>query len=129
MVMAFEPRGITGNPDHIAITRATTEAIILIPIDQRPDLFYWDLTEPAALRLKEISDIPFVGLATSAINTIIDTSAHLEAHWKAIHCHNSQSDPLPAFLTEIFELQDGKEYFVKTTASAHDAPLATDFFS
>ena len=89
MVMAFEPRSITGNPDHIAITRATTEAISLISIDQRPNLFYWDLTEPAALRLKEISDIPFEGLATSAINTFIDTSTHLETHWKAIHYHKS----------------------------------------
>lgn len=129
MVMAFEPRGITGNPDHIAITRAATEAISLVPIDQRPDLFYWGLTETAAQRLKEISDIPFVGLDSGDINTIIDTSAYLETHWKAIRCHKSQSDPLPPFLTEIFELQDGKEYFVKTNASTKNAPVTTDFFS
>lgn len=129
MVMAFEPHGITGNPDHIAITRASTEAISLMRIDQRPDLFYWGLTEPAAQRLKEISGIPFAGLESGAINTIIDTSAHLGTHWKAIRCHKSQSDPLPPFLTEIFELQDGKEYFVKTNASTKNDPFATDFFS
>ncbi len=89
MVMAFEPHGITGNPDHIAITRASTEAISLMRIDQRPDLFYWGLTEPAAQRLKEISGIPFAGLESGAINTIIDTSAHLGTHWKAIRCHRS----------------------------------------
>tara|TARA_B100000809_G_C15050408_1_gene498747 strand:+ start:168 stop:566 length:399 start_codon:yes stop_codon:yes gene_type:complete len=87
--MAFEPHSVTGNPDHIAITRATTEAISLMPIDQKPDLFYWGLTERAAQRLKEISDIPFVGLDSGVSNTIIDTSAHLDTPWKAIRCHRS----------------------------------------
>ena len=46
MVMALEPRGITGNPDHLAITRATTEAISPMPIDKNLISFIGALLNP-----------------------------------------------------------------------------------
>ncbi|MDA0768792.1 MAG: PIG-L family deacetylase [Chloroflexi bacterium] len=129
VVMAFGPGGITGNPDHVAITRAATSAIQRMPQQLRPSLFYWAIPEAIASRLRELSDIPFVGVPKQDINTVIDTSDFLETQLNAIRCHKSQSDPMPPVLTERLKMHAGDEYFVRVGPGADSENISNDIFS
>ena len=121
-VLTFEPGGITGNPDHVAVTEATTLAFV----DSYPQaadtgdndrrLYYWTIPDKIARHLRSISDIPFKGTPETRITTVIDTNAHLDAQRQAIRCHRSQADPVPMVLRERLEAQNGREYFVRVGA-------------
>ena len=119
VVLTFDSGGITGNPDHIAVSQATTRAFLEV-YQGRPEngpatfrLYYWAVPDSIAASLRRISQVPFVGVPPSAITTIIDVNQFLDQQWQAIRCHRSQSDPVPLELAERLKAQAGKEFFVR----------------
>ncbi len=122
VVLTFEPGGITGNPDHIAVAKATTLAFV----DSYPHaagtgdddrrLYYWTIPDKVARHLRSISDIPVSGTPEICVTTAIDVNAHLDTQWQAIRRHRSQTDPVPKVLRERLEAQNGREYFVRVGA-------------
>jgi LmbE family N-acetylglucosaminyl deacetylase len=122
VVLTFEPEGITGNPDHVAVTEATTLAFLdSYPLaartgDNARRLYYWTIPDKIARHLRSISDIPFKGTPERCVTTVIETNSYLDTQRQAIKCHRSQTNPVPTVLRERLEAQNGREYFVRAGA-------------
>ena len=111
VVVAFDQNGVYGHPDHIAVTRATSAALIAAASAD----FECDSTDPphAASKFyyfawmqatKEAYERAFGELVMTidgverravawpewALSARIDTSAHWQRAWEAIRCHRSQ---------------------------------------
>ncbi len=111
VVVTFDPNGMYGHPDHVAISQLTTTAVAVAA-----DPGYQGLTRGAPHRVakmyyrafvraeQEAYEATFGRLAMPvdsverrftawpewAITTRIDTSAYWEQVWRAIACHRSQ---------------------------------------
>lgn len=115
VVITFGPDGVTGHPDHIAVSQFTTAAVVAAvdPVfsnsdqsDQSPPhrvskLYYMSKTKAyvAAYRTMFGDDvgIPVDGVERGlvpweawAITTWIDAEAHWQTVWRAVTCHQSQ---------------------------------------
>ncbi len=111
LVLTFGPGGITGNPDHIAVTDAVKYA--LRDFQSQPlNLWQWVLPEDVAVELRRMSGAPFAGAAPEEITTVMDVSEHMDRQRAAIDCHRSQSVPMPEVLRERLRLQRGSEFFI-----------------
>lgn len=134
VVLTFDPRGITGNPDHMAVTKAVSLAFSdvygLATRGQRPQnrLYYWTIPEAIARHLRDLSNIPFVGASDESITTVIDVSDFKERQWQAIACHQSQSNPVPLVLKERLYAQKGQESFVLHGVQKPGGAIGTDLF-
>ncbi|MFQ5873238.1 MAG: PIG-L deacetylase family protein [Dehalococcoidia bacterium] len=134
VVITFDPGGITANPDHVAVTKAVSQAFSdIYPRQQGQDLlqsrlYYWVVPQTIATHLREVSNIDFVGTPEDSITTIIDVSASLGRQWQAIRCHKSQSDPIPAVLKERLQAQGGREFFVRAGRVPQASGVETDLF-
>lgn len=111
VVVTFDPNGMYGHPDHIAISQLTTTAVAVAA-----DPSYQGLTRGAPHRVAKLYyraflqaeqqayeatfghlvmpvdsiERRFTAWPEWAITTRIDTSAHWEQVWRAIGCHRSQ---------------------------------------
>jgi LmbE family N-acetylglucosaminyl deacetylase len=111
VVVTFDPNGMYGHPDHIAISQLTTTAVLA-----SADPSYQGLTRGAPHRVAKLYyraflqgeqeayeatfghlvmpvegvERRFTAWPEWAITTRIDTSAHWERVWQAIVCHRSQ---------------------------------------
>jgi LmbE family N-acetylglucosaminyl deacetylase len=111
VVVTFDPNGMYGHPDHIAISQLTTTAVVAAA-----DPSYHSLTAGSPHRVAKLYYRAFVQAEQAAyeatfgrlvmpvdrverrftvwpewaITTRIDTSAHWEQVWRAIACHRSQ---------------------------------------
>ncbi len=117
VLLTFAPGGITGNPDHIAMTAAVVGAFSSgetnVEHNNSPTLYFWSIPDSIAEHLRSISPIPFVGVPEEDVSAIIDTSSYQAQQWEAIRCHKSQSDPLPRVLKDRMDAQSGREFFVR----------------
>jgi LmbE family N-acetylglucosaminyl deacetylase len=111
VVVTFDQNGVYGHPDHIAVTRAATAALVLAadasgwtaddhPPYTVPKLYYFAWTQDK----REAYEQAFGELVMYiegverrsvpwpqwAISTRVDTSAHWEQVWAAIRRHRSQ---------------------------------------
>lgn len=112
-VVTFEPGGGYGHPDHMAISRLTTQAFELagdrsaFPEVGDPwiieRLFYTTIPrsffERLVARMRQLGmeppdeDMPRDnprGLGDDSITTVVDVSATVDAKWAAINCHRTQ---------------------------------------
>jgi LmbE family N-acetylglucosaminyl deacetylase len=120
VVVTFDPNGMYGHPDHIAISQLTTTAVMVAA-----DPSYQELTPSSPHRVaklyyraflpaeQEAYESTFGRLAMPvdrverrftawpewAITSRIDASAHWEQVWQAIACHRSQLPGLPKLKT------------------------------
>lgn len=111
VVVTFDPNGMYGHPDHVAISQLTTTAVVAAA-----DPSYRGLTGTAPHRVAKLYyraflrgeqeeyeatfghlvmpvdsiERRFTAWPEWAITTRIDTSAHWERVWQAIICHRSQ---------------------------------------
>ena len=111
VIVTFDPTGIYGHPDHIAISQLTVAAIL-----HAGDPHFRDATNAEPYRVSKLYYITpsqqqlttyqaaFGELATQvdgvlrraygwepwAITTRIDTRMHWKTAWKAVSCHQSQ---------------------------------------
>jgi LmbE family N-acetylglucosaminyl deacetylase len=126
VVVTFDPTGVYGHPDHIAICQLTTAAVAAAsdpfyagegaqPAYQVAKLYYFVDTEESL----ELYQDAFGELVTRidgqerrataweswAITTHLDTSAHWQRVWDAVRCHQTQ---LPGYQT-LADLSDERK--------------------
>ncbi|MBA3868899.1 MAG: PIG-L family deacetylase [Chloroflexota bacterium] len=111
VIVTFDPNGVYGHPDHIAISQLTTAAVVCAA-----DSCYGDTNKDAHYRVSKLYYLAplseqlaiyqtafgeFVihvdgtprrasGWDTWAITTRIDAEAHWQTVWQAVSCHKSQ---------------------------------------
>ena len=94
VVITFGPDGISGHPDHKAISRATTVAFeMLTESGSGPrKLYYVTIPESA---LAEIGNKDLDGIKTrpdDEVTTTINITGHLDTKIRALEAHSSQQD-------------------------------------
>jgi LmbE family N-acetylglucosaminyl deacetylase len=95
IILTFGPDGISGHPDHVAVSRYTAEAF------QRATdvtaLYHLSVPQSLAdaLGMEQIHAVP-----DSAITHIVDISEVWDAKMTAIRCHCSQMDESPILQDE-----------------------------
>ena len=100
VVVTFDPDGVYGHPDHIAISQFTTAAIVAAADPAIAKLYHiawleptWAAYQSAFKKLTSTVDgverhvVPWPDWT---ITTKIDTRAHCDTVWRAISCHHSQ---------------------------------------
>ena len=102
VVITFGPDGISGHPDHKAISKATTVAFeMLTESGGGPrKLYYVTIPESA---LAEIGNEDLAGVRTrpdDEVTTMINITGHLDTKIQALEAHNSQQDA--RWLAEMF---------------------------
>jgi LmbE family N-acetylglucosaminyl deacetylase len=111
VVVTFDPHGVYGHPDHIAICQLTTAAVVAAaqpgfdqspvwPAHQMAKLYYLAQTNESIGRYQRVFgnlamqiggvERHAVGWPDWAITTQIDTSAYWQQVWQAAACHRSQ---------------------------------------
>jgi LmbE family N-acetylglucosaminyl deacetylase len=120
--VTFDHNGVYGHPDHMAVTRATTAAVVAAadpefasdagPAHRVSKLYYFAWTR----EVQEAYEQAFGELCMQidgverraitwpqwTISTRVDTSAHWGRVWEAIRCHRSQ---LPGY-QKLLDLPD-----------------------
>lgn len=86
-LVAFDPSGITGHPDHTAATRIAIE----LGRGLRLGVLGWTLPRAVADRLHAELGVGFVGHDPDGIDLIVDVDR--AAQRRAIACHASQAVP------------------------------------
>jgi LmbE family N-acetylglucosaminyl deacetylase len=121
VVLTFDPYGVYGHPDHIAISQYATAAVVAaadsqfaksqdLPSHRVSKLYYIVETEAAlstyqaafgelTLSVGGQERLP-VAWPRWSITTRVDTSAYREQVWEAISCHRSQMPDI-AHLTAL----------------------------
>ena len=133
-VLTYDEGGITGNPDHIAVSKVTTLAFKDYEVHAtsenpgEPRLFHWALPETVVTHIRESSGVEFVGTPDNAITTAIDVRDFLERQREAIACHRTQSVPFPEVLKRRLEGQNGREFFVQIGAPSPVTEIRSDLF-
>ncbi len=111
VVVTFDPNGVYGHPDHIAISQFTSAAVVAaadpryeevraLPPHRVSKLYYLAITQQAlAAYQAAFGDLVMcidgkerraAGWEDWAITTCINTAAYWQQVWKAISCHQSQ---------------------------------------
>lgn len=119
VVVTFDPNGVYGHPDHIAISQFTTAAVVAAadpdylgaqdgPPHRVAKLYYKVATREfltayqAALgelvMRVDGHERRAIGWEPWAITTWIDTAAHWQRVWQAVACHKSQLPGYQALL-------------------------------
>ncbi|MCB0197666.1 MAG: PIG-L family deacetylase [Anaerolineae bacterium] len=109
VVLTFDPYGVYGHPDHIAIAQFTTAAVVQaadglrvngVPSHRVDALYYRVLTAPELMAYQSafgdlVMTIDGVERRATAwpewaVTTRIDTRAYVEQVWQAVQAHCSQ---------------------------------------
>ena len=108
VVVTFDPFGVYGHPDHIAISQLTTAAIttaVSQPIDghlpHQVDKLYYITTSPEEMAIYQsvfgdlVMQIDGVERRAFAwpqwsVTTKVNAAPYWQQVWKAIHCHRTQ---------------------------------------
>jgi len=102
-VITFGPDGISGHPDHKAISKATRVAFEkFAKVGDGPRKLYY-VTIPESV-LTDVGSEDVNGVITrpdDEITTIIDISGHLDTKIRALEAHSSQQDA--RWLAEILQ--------------------------
>ena len=107
LVMTHDPTGGYGHPDHITISRHTTDALADRP--KSPLLYYLCFPRSNFQRMwrkmLELGikppfggdDVDVMGTPDDAVTTIKDVGGFLEVKKESLNCHRTQIDPNGAF--------------------------------
>lgn len=127
VVITFHPNGISGHPDHRAVTRWTSE--VLSEQKSPPRLFYYGLTAWQVARFAEQRGL--FPMNEKEWNCTIDVSAHLAQKIAAIECHASQAELWKMFekLPVSYAEFAGREHFSLVLPMGSKKIILTDLFS
>lgn len=98
LLVAFEPGGVTGHPDH----RAATGAAARVARRRGLPVLEWGVAPGVARALNRELGTAFVGLDG------VDVAVDRAAQWRAIRCHTTQARDNPV-LRRRLELQGGHD--------------------
>jgi len=131
VVITFGPDGISGHPDHKAISKATTAAfeMLIESVNGPRKLYYVTIPESA---LAEIGNEDLDSIRTrpdDEITTTINITGHLDTKIRALEAHSSQQDA--RWLAEMFRQAGesswtGREYLY--LAKPRHSSKETDIF-
>jgi len=122
LIVTFGPDGITGHPDHIAVSRWTTRAAVVAGCRQ---LLYATMTAEFARRHQDLHDDlgiwmdggPRTILSPDIAMHVVPTENERRAKAKALRAHASQTTSLIELIgDETFDGWWVDEYFRKPTA-------------
>lgn len=129
-----------GHRDHAHIRDATLAAVNLA--SHHVERVYLHCLARSALRrwadhMRDVNpaspylDVEELGLGTpdEEITTVIDTSAHLQARWKAIRTHASQTSPFEALADDVAPLFLEVDRLRRVVPSWDGGPTETALFS
>ncbi len=109
VVLTFGPDGITGHPDHRAVSCLVTE-LLQRETEQKIRLFYLAFTRTMAQKLLDISGRQLAWVADRFIDTVIEVSAgELAQSVRAISQYKSQFDPEAMGQILEFHRQSGRK--------------------
>jgi len=121
VVITFGPEGITGHPDHQAISHFTTDAFFDAGRpDKYPKLKEWglDIYQPAKLyysvlpkKVAESLSFKLQGVEDNKITAIIDVSRYSHIKKDALFCHRTQMPDFKKFSDQDLLGLSTKEYF------------------
>ena len=136
VVITFDPYGLYGHPDHIAIAQYTTAAVVAAAdrgypyggLAHRVSKLYYRVTLPTELQIYEAA---FGRLAMTvdgterqgvtwpewAVTTRMDTSVYWKQVWDAVRCHRSQ---LPGY-DKLMNLSPAQQQALFSTESYYRA--------
>ncbi len=115
-LMTFEPRGITGHLDHIAISFITTH--VFYQQHYAKKLMYACMSEPQRAQVSRLPEY-FVyfppGYKSHEVDEIIDVSSVWSTRLKALKAHKSQKKDMESFILPVYENAPKEEYFLVKT--------------
>jgi len=121
VVITFGPEGITGHPDHQAISHFTTDAFFAAgKAEKYPELLAMGLEpyQPAKLYysvlpkgVAESLSLRLEGVDDREITTMIDVSPYTHIKKDALFCHRTQLPGFRKFSEEDLDRLATKEYF------------------
>lgn len=149
VVVTFDPHGMYGHPDHIAISQATTHAVMLAADGQgssaphRVSKLYYRVYADAALEAYQGvfgalkmqvggAERGATGWREWNITTRVDVRARVDAVWRAIACHRSQmliDDSLQDRFRAVHAGALGSETYYRVFSRVNGGPAPeTDLF-
>ena len=101
VVVTFDPFGLYGHPDHVAICQLTTAAVVAAAASHRVDKLYYMTLGPQAWAAYQeafkllVSRVDGVERQATpwpdwSISARIDTRDEWERVWRAVRCHQTQ---------------------------------------
>jgi N-acetyl-1-D-myo-inositol-2-amino-2-deoxy-alpha-D-glucopyranoside deacetylase len=145
VVLTFGPDGFYGHPDHLAVSRATTDAVLAVgeEADGRRVRALYYTTMPRE-RFREIAERPnsrwsditpeqlaTMGTPLAEITTIVDVGPFVERKRAAMAAHRTQfgdSGPLHELPRDEVDLWLGREHFVRAALPWDDPAAPFDPF-
>lgn len=111
-LFTYEPRGISGHIDHIAVSMITSFLFDKLPYAET--LFYYCLSKKARETQGNDYFIHFPpGYNKEDIGMIVDTSSVWDIKIKAMHCHQSQKHDIERVLSRQLQLPREEYFLVK----------------
>ncbi|GGK75754.1 PIG-L deacetylase family protein [Mangrovihabitans endophyticus] len=104
-LLAFDPNGVTGHPDHRRASEAALAAADAVGLP----LLAWAIPQRVAARLNAEFGTAFAGRSDRDLPIVLAVSRHLQR--RAIACHRSQSTENPV-LRRRLRLLGGQEYLM-----------------
>ncbi len=141
VVITFGPDGISGHPDHVAISHLTTAAFRSAGLPERfpehleegldphqPARLYYLALPQSVVEESGRDDIS--GTSDENITTILDVAAYAETKVKALHCHRTQVSDYTRFLESAPPGRLEKEYYsLAIPAPERKDGVETDLFA
>lgn len=109
ILLTFEPRGVSGHIDHIAVSMITSYVFERLPFAKK--LMYYCLSKAR----REKIDTYFIyfppGYSDEEIQETVDIETYWDTKVKAMHCHKSQMHDVKTVLSQTSDLPK-EEYFL-----------------
>jgi LmbE family N-acetylglucosaminyl deacetylase len=108
-IMTFEPRGVSGHLDHIAVSMITTHLFYKLSFIKK--LMYYCLSEKRRAKVGDYFVYFPPGYKDSEIQEVVDIEDHWDIKVRAMHCHESQMHDVQNVLKQSRDLPK-KECFL-----------------
>jgi len=105
-VITFGPDGISGHPDHVAVSRLATDAFDAVAGEGFVRRLYYVAPSPAT---QQGCGVPAGEVGEGVVG--IDIGPYREAKVRAMQCHRSQHQPFPSETAEEAERMVCHEFF------------------
>lgn len=121
VVITFGPDGISGHPDHVAVSRLATVAFDAVAGEGSVRRLYYVAPSPAT---EQGCGVPAGEVGEGAVG--IDIGSYRESKIRAMQCHRSQRQPFPGDTAEEAERLVCHEFF---RLARGQGALETDLFA